>query len=120
MSLITFLTDVYLSLKGTIIPNHGYTVYDDIGSTDVTALLCHTNKRSVPIQGGNWFSPEGTRVSHEINVPGFTRNRGEMLVRLKKSSSETPEQGIFKCQVQDANNVPRDVFVGIYKSGKGI
>ena len=120
MSLITFLTDVYLSLKGTIIPNHGYTVYDDIGSTDVTALLCHTNKRGVPNRGGNWFSPEGTRVSHEINVPGFTRNRGEMLVRLKNSSIEDPEQGIFKCQVQDANNVPRNVFVGIYKSGKGI
>ena len=81
-------------------------------------LLCHTNK---PGQGGNWVSPKGTRVSHNnINVPGFTRDRGEMLVRLKKSSSENPGQGIFKCQVQDANNVPRDVFVGIYKGGKGI
>ena len=34
---------VYLSLNGDIIRNHGYVVISDIGSTDNTALLCHTN-----------------------------------------------------------------------------
>ena len=37
------LTDVYLSLDGTVIPNHGYVEISDIGSTDDFALLCHTN-----------------------------------------------------------------------------
>ena len=36
-------TAVYLSLSDQIIPNHDYIVISDIGSTDNTALICHTN-----------------------------------------------------------------------------
>ena len=43
MNIIVIQTDVYLSLNGDIIPNHGYVLISDIGFTDDTALLCHTN-----------------------------------------------------------------------------
>ena len=52
----TFPTDVYLSLNGGVIPNHGYLDISDIGSTDTTALLCNTNRPPPPgstISGGD-------------------------------------------------------------------
>ena len=68
---------MYLSLNDDIIPNHGYVVISDIGSTDDTALICHTNRPSTlnnnADSGGDWFAPEvdGTIVfqdSGEIEV----------------------------------------------------
>ena len=85
-------SDVYLSLNSTVIPNHGYVAIDDIGSDDESALLCHTDRPKQPSghSGGNWFAPDGTRLSYP-DVPGFTRNRGPMVVRLQRTSGETPE-----------------------------
>ena len=79
------LTDVYLSLDGTVIPNHGYLEISDIGSiSDNEALLCHTNNPPPPPStnsGGEWYASNGDRVGGTPAVPGFTRNRGAMVVR---------------------------------------
>ena len=62
------LLDVYLSLNDDIIPNHGYVVNSDIGSTDDTSLICHTNRPATlsnninAHSGGNWFAPDGATV----------------------------------------------------------
>ena len=68
---------VYLSLNGDIIPNHGYVVISDIGSTHDTALICHTNRPATlnnnAHSGGDWFAPNNTRVT-DTAVPGFRRN----------------------------------------------
>ena len=88
----------------------------DIGSTDNTALLCHTNSAN---SGGNWHTPNGYRVSN-ANVPGFTRNRDPMVVRLKKrTGTGTPPQGIYQCSIQDAESTPQTLYVGLYNSGGG-
>ena len=117
---LVLLTDVYLSLDGTVIPNHGYVEISDIGSTDDSALLCHTNFPPPPgsISGGDWFAPNGTRVSG-ADVPGFARNRGSMVVRLKRASG-TPPEGIYRCTIQDATSTPQMVYVGLYNTGEGI
>ena len=96
----------------------------DIGSTDNTALLCITNR---PVlsgssnSGGDWFAPDGEKVGGlaSTDVPGFGRNRGDMVVRLKRRNSDTPEEGIYHCVVEDANNIPQTVYVGLYNSGEG-
>ena len=114
--------DVYLSLNGDIIPNHGYVMSSDIGSTYNTALLCHTNR---PIlsgsfsSGGNWFAPY-TRV-HGNDVPGFKRNRGPMVVRLlRNTATGTPAEGIYECVIEDDASTTQTVYVGLYNSGGGI
>ena len=92
----------------------------DIGSENDNALLCHTNHPSYtspPNPGGNWFSPNGTRIT---NIPGFTRNRGPMVVRLIKKGSGTQEQGVFWCTVDDADSNNQTVYIGLYNSGKGM
>ena len=119
---------MYLSLNDDIILNHGYVAISDIGSTDDTALICHTD-RPADIgsndrlnSGGNWFAPDGTRVGE--NVPGFLRNRAPMIVRLYRNiatdpPSGTPSEGIYECLVEDDTFTEQVVYVGLYNSGGG-
>ena len=122
--LFTTSTDVYLSLNGEVIPNHGYVEISDIGSSDTTALLCHTN-RPVPAgsthSGGDWFTPDRDRVETlgSTALPGFEMNRGPMLVKLKRTSG-TPDEGIYHCDVNDAAETPQTVYVGLYNTGAGM
>ena len=118
---LVLLTDVYLSLNGTVIPNHGYVGINDIGSNDDSALLCHTNNPPPPgdiNSGGDWRAPDGTRVSG-TDVPGFARTRGSMVVRLKRVSGTAPE-GIYQCTIDDAALTRQMVYVGLYTTGRGI
>ena len=114
-------TDVYLSLNGTVIPNHGYVEISRIGSTDDSALLCHTNNPPPTpsgTSGGDWFAPDGTRVDG-TDVPGFTRNRGAMVVRLGEFSGTPPLEGIYRCEIEDADETLQTVYVGLYNAGAG-
>ena len=90
---------VHLSLRNKLIPNNSYVVMGDIGSTDDTALLCHTNEPSRRDSEGDWFAPNGTKVgtytdSIPRDVPGFGRNRDPHVVRLKRSSDGTPPERV--------------------------
>ena len=105
-------------MKGNIIPNHGYVDTSDIGSTDDTALLCNT----VYDYGGNWFAPDGTRVGGpgSADVPGFSRNRGLMVVRLLRNAATDPAaEGIYHCSIRDADGNFRTANVGLYNDRNG-
>ena len=113
---LVLLTDVYLSLNGTVIPNHGYVEINGIGSSDDSAFLCHTNRPpDGATSGGDWHAPDGTRVSG-TDVPGFTRNRAAMVVRLWRAS-DTPPEGIYECTIYDATSTLQMVYVGLYYTG---
>ena len=122
------ILDVYLSLNGDIIPNHGYVMISDIGSSGSTALLCHTNRPATlgttarPTSGGDWFAPGpyGTRVDGTA-VSGLRRNRGPMVVRLlRNNATGTPAEGIYDCVIEDDTLTLQTVYVGLYNSGGGI
>ena len=119
------LTDVYLSLNGDIIPNNGYVVSSNIGSTDEDSLLCHTNRPPDGVHSrGDWFASNGIRVSgiteRAIAVPGFGRNRDPRVVRLlRDTNTGTPPEGIYRCSIMDANGYERNVYVGLYNDGQG-
>ena len=119
---LVLLTDVYLSLDGIVIPNHGYVEIGDIGSISDEALLCHTNGpatqgTSPKHSGGDWYAPTGTRVDG-TDVPGVSRTRGPMVVRLKRTSG-TPPEGIYRCEIEDADTTFQTVYVGLYNAGEG-
>ena len=123
--LFTSSTDVYLSLNGEVIHNHGYVEISDIGSSDIAALLCHTNKPPPPWSvnsGGDWFAPDGTTVGvvASTDVPGFGRNRGPMLVRLRRNSNTVPNEGMYQCSVNDATETVQRMYVGLYNTGRGM
>ena len=121
--LLTSSTDVYLSLDGEVIPNHGYVEISGIGSSDTTALLCHTNRPANGANsGGDWFAPDGTPVGvvASTTVPGFGRNKGPMVVRLRRNSDTAPDEGIYWCTVSDAEDASQSVYVGLYNTGGGM
>ena len=111
--------DVFLSLNGAVIPNHGYVAISDIGSSDNTALLCNTDRRPLfgIYSGGDWYEPDKTIVDG-YHVPGVTRNRGPFVVRLKRTTG-TALEGIYWCSVPDAASTPQTVYVGLYNPGGG-
>ena len=92
---------------------------DDIGSTDDTALLCHTNQLSPGVFEGDWFAQDGRKVGDGKNftdedAPGFERTRGPHVVRLKRLSDGTPPEGVYRCVVRDTRSIRQTVYVGIY------
>ena len=118
---------MYLTLNGRYIPNHGYVIISDIGSTDNNALICSTNRfgnittRRIH-SGGDWFAPDGTRVGdqHTDDVPGFVRDRHPMMVQLvRNTATGTPSEGIYYCVVEDDTFTDQTVYVGLYNSGGG-
>ena len=120
------ITGVFLSLNDKNIPNHGYVVISDIGTSDDGALLCNTDRipdKNIPHSGGQWYTPNGTFIN-PINlptVPGFGRNRSPGVVRLiRRTDTSTPAEGIYRCTVQDNSREPQSVYVGLYNSGGGV
>ena len=104
---------MYLNLNDNIVPNHGYVVISDIGSTDDTALICHTNSpatlNNIVDSRGNWFAPNGMTVDFGGNsVPGFRRTRAPMMVRLLRNTvTDPPSEGIYQCLVEDDTHMHR-------------
>ena len=119
-------SDVYLSLNGVVIPDHGYVTINDIGTVgDDTALLCHTNHPADTSggtdgmhSGGAWFRPDGSVVSSGASSVGFRRNRGSMVVRLYRVTGD-PVEGIYRCQIEDATDTLQTVYVGLYNDDGG-
>ena len=114
--MIIVYVDVFLILNGAVIPDHGYVAISHIGSSDNTALLCITNSLSIPTSG-NWYVPDRTRLSG-TDVPGVTRTRGPMVVRLRRTTGTAPE-GIYWCSVEDSTSITQTVYVGLYNPGRG-
>ena len=121
---------MYLTLYGYYIPNHGYVIISDIGSTYDTALICNTNRFGNLTSylggrlhsGGDWFAPDGARVGdrNSGDVPGFDRDRYPMKVQLhRNTATDPPSEGIYYCVVEDDTFTNQTVYVGLYNSRGG-
>ena len=114
-----------LHLNGyTSIPTDGSgrILITDIGLDDAGALLCQSD---VAPNGGNgdWYlhptqqsTAEDDRIQ-STDPRGWSRNRGtdydeHRLVRLKRHSTITAEEGVFTCHIVGDSNTP--ISVGIY------
>ena len=128
ISILHISTGVYLSLNDDIIPNHGYVEISDVGSTNDTALICHTNRPATTTSlgyfnsRGDWFGPNGMPIySVGTDVPGFRRTRGPMMVRLlRNTATDPPFEGLYQCLVEDNTLTEQTVYVGLHNSGGGI
>ena len=67
---------------------------------------------------GNWFFPNGTRVSsHTVNETSDLQlnvytTRGEMVVCMHRRRGG--EDGIYRCEIPDAMNVTQTIYIGVY------
>ena len=106
----------------------GRILITDIGLVDAGALFCQSDVATAA-GNANWYlhptqlnTEEDDRI--QSNDPrGWARNRGinsngHRLVRLKRHSIITAEEGVFTCHVVGDINTP--VSVGIYYPSKWI
>ena len=123
-SSINSIADVYLSLNDAVISNNGSVIINNIGSTEISALICNTNRPVINNidkrhSGGDWYGPSGTRVGGigSDDVPGFIRTRGPMVVRLlRNTATDPPSEGIYHCVVEDDTLTEHTLYVGLYYS----
>ena len=92
---------------------------EDIGED--AALLCKTNQmaccRPSDTVLGNWFFPNGTRVHSQRYQWDFYRERGKMMVYLKRRRDGVA--GIYRCQIPDSMNVTQNIYIGVYTASTG-
>ena len=117
--------DVWFSLRGTPYQNNSCVALEDIGEGD-DALLCITNFVACclpPYTGengmdlGNWFFPNGTRVSSGNKQWDFYRTRGQSGIGLNRIRGG--EEGIYRCEIPDSLNVTQTIYIGIYTACTG-
>ena len=113
-----------LVLNGTVIPNHGLVLLEDIGESDTQSLLCLTNRidccRRPAI--GHWYFPNVTyvpnKIINEYNLQwDFYRNRGPSVVRMHRRRGGVT--GIYCCKIPDDNSVVQILYVGVYTNTTG-
>ena len=114
-------SDVSFSLNSTAYHNNSLVTLEDIGQGD-DALLCITNLSACCLKTngsamGNWFFPNGTRVSGVSNQWDFFRNRGEMVVHLNHRKGGV--DGIYHCEIPDSMNDTRILYIGVYTATAG-
>ena len=116
---------VWFTLNSTLYQNNSLVTLEDIGEWDAT-LLCWTNLTTCcryPYTGywgpsvGNWFFPNETRVPSLHNLWGFYRSRGQMVISLHRSRGG--EEGIYRCEIPDAMNVTKTMYIGVYTADTG-
>ena len=99
-------------------------ILEDIGERD-DALLCMTNRTEMnsSIALGNWFFPNETRVPSEVanETSGeewdIYSDRGQMVVLLHRRRGGV--EGIYRCEIPDAMNVTRTIYIGVYSASTG-
>ena len=115
--------DVWFSLNGRTYQNNSCVALDDIGEGNNNSLLCVTNLSACckpPDNGingsakGNWYLPNGTRVSSSGEQSDFYRTREQMVVRLNRKRGG--EDGIYRCQIPDSMNVTQNIYIGVYSA----
>ena len=95
---------------------------ENIGVED-NALFCITNHIACCKPGengtalGNWYFPNGTRVPSSDTMLDFYRTRGKMVVQLHRRGGG--EEGIYHCEIPDAMNVYRTIYIGVYTASTG-
>ena len=96
---------------------------EDIGIGGGDALLCVTDLTACcrpPYSGtmgpviGNWFFPNGTRISEQWEMYG---TRGQSVVRLHRRSGGV--NGIYHCVISDAAGADQTITIGVYTADTG-
>ena len=109
--------------RDTTYQNNSLVTLEDIGIGGDDALLCVTDLTACcqpPYSGtmgpviGNWFFPNGTRISEQWEM---YRTRGQSVVRLHCRSGGV--NGIYRCVISDAAGADQTITIGVYTADTG-
>ena len=125
----------YLSMGSGNRSNHSYLVFSSLGAPDsLLDLRCHTDLTSCCNSGdgadrGDWYYPNGTRLSFRDNALFFLRRSQRVsLGRNQELTVDAAAEGIYRCSIE-TNAVRSDdssdttvgevIYVGIYTGDDG-
>ena len=123
--LIKLMAEIKIVLGGHIYDNNSVINIHDIGEND-EALLCYTNASDcckAPAQiVGQWHFPNGVPIdiSTALASEEFYRNRAQSVVRLNRRNNATSPNGVYRCEIPDANGDSQNIYIGIYPSRSGV
>ena len=122
----------YVSFMGENLTNHSYVDLTQVGTNNsdpgntvrcITDLVTCCN----PSQGGHrgdWYFPDGDRLSLVSAGINIVAARGAQQVTLRRRNDAMGPSGIYRCDIQtvavhDDNDlsVRETVYVGLYASG---
>ena len=112
--------------RGTTYQNNSVVTLEDIGEGD-DALLCVTDLTACcrpPYTDsfgqsviGNWFFPNGTRVTTSGSNWDIHRTRSASAILLHRRTGGVT--GIYSCVIPDAMNVIQTIYIGVYTASTG-
>ena len=118
MTTILDAGDARFSHRNTTYQNNSLVTLEDIGE-DGDALLCITDLtaccRGTGI--GEWFFPNGTKVTSSGKKRNLYKTRENMSVRLNRRRGG--ENGIYHCEIPDSTNVTQTIYIGVYTATTG-
>ena len=105
-------------LNGTLLSNNSIALLSDIGE-GTRALYCLTSRTQccsteVGEEHGRWTLPDGSNSDDTRTNLYFVRGYSSLL--LNRRSSAVGPTGVYMCEIPDAMNVPRNLYIGIYDS----
>ena len=112
----------YVSFKGQTLANHSYVNLSLVGDDASDSVVCHTDlstccSNTEGPHRGDWYFPDGTRLSFSTSAVGESRGKERVDLRRRKQGTS----GIYRCDiptdgVHDSTDISvRDtVYVGLY------
>lgn len=115
---LSICTDVGLGFGNMQLPNNSVFYLEDLTDTSVFIQCISTLSTCCDtVRAGNWFFPSGGPVTLGMQLfPTWHDDRTIRLIRY--SSSGSFEEGIYRCNVPDANNEIQMLYLGIYPTSR--
>ena len=78
-------------------------------------LWCQSANNGTPI--GEWFVPSGMNVTAVDDSGPLHVHYDEGQIGLARDAGIGDEQGLYRCTIPNENEVNRDVWIAIYRTG---
>ena len=125
LSFFLFLVEInsqifpYVSFTRSTKANHSYVDGSLVGNhfSGDDSVQCHTDLATCCSNGqgyhrGDWYSPDGTRLSFNSGI--IYKSRTAQRVDLRRRSSAILPSGIYRCDIPTLSFDRDTVYVGIY------
>ncbi len=112
-----------LVYRGQILANNSLLSLENLNTSDPISCVSTLPSCCNATRAGGWFLPSSVPVNSSL--PGgeqiYQSWSNDQTIRLHRSSmAGSFEEGLYRCEVPDAENVTQTLFVGIYPtSGEG-
>ena len=95
--------------------NNSVIVWSEIGE-GVGSLFCLTNNTDcceAASDSGNWVDTDNNTITDNITNGVYQEHR-KISILLQQQKMDSNLEGIFRCDIVDANNKMQRLYVGIY------